>query len=91
MGDQIEVKVRCAKCSSNNLVTDDEPTDLSIVRCRDCGNEVGTWSAYQAAAGAAVLKSYKKSLQSAFGQALQGNKHVKFTASSDESGDVEDE
>lgn len=91
MGDQIKVTASCAKCGSNDLITDDDTSADSLVICNACGNEIGSFGDYRAALTAFALKRVKKELQGAIGQAFEGSENIKFVASPDEEGDVQDE
>ena len=51
----VTVKFECKKCGGHRLLLPDEPTDDSIAKCEQCGNELGRWGDIKAVAHQKII------------------------------------
>lgn len=72
--DQVNVTFECKNCGGTVLELPDDPTDDSIVVCKACRTEFGTWGDVQAKARETVVEK----IRSDFREALKGSKGWKI-------------
>ena len=66
LGD-LPIENRCGKCGSSDLVVNDNPTDESIVTCKRCGAELGSWGELRKHTAEAAADELKKRLKNLLG------------------------
>jgi len=52
----MRIELACAECGNNHFTLDEARTDLCIVRCRDCGHEIGTLAELKARVAEEVFR-----------------------------------
>jgi hypothetical protein len=43
----LAIGFRCSNCASDEIIVEDEANDDSVVSCRLCGAEFGTWHKFR--------------------------------------------
>lgn len=72
--DKITVSFSCKNCGGTLETAEDNPTDNSIVKCKSCGQTIGTYGQIKAKA----FEATKVKVTGMFKDAFKGIKGVKF-------------
>ncbi len=66
MTGDLEVTFECESCGGTVLELPDDYTDASIVKCKACGREFGTWGDVQAQAHDLAARQIRDTLGATF-------------------------